>query len=141
MNKLFGIAAVLALFALAGIGIAKIGNANIAQSMGPGDALDDFGCRTEWAILHPGDQSGPMHGISIRLADVGVAQGPDNDHPAIYDVLNRRGTVLSQVQVLPGHVYSGSYQGKNYYISTLRTAPGFTFDAKWSEQLFTVCRQ
>jgi hypothetical protein len=142
LNKTLAIAAILSIVALFGIGIgyAKLTEATPLNVDSRG-TLDDFGCNTQWSITNAGESTASYNGIHARLVDVDVAQEPVNAHPAIYDILNRRNVVIEQVQILPGHVHRGSYQGRNYYISTLTTTPGFTINARWSEQLFTVCHQ
>ncbi|MFH1094997.1 MAG: S-layer protein [Candidatus Micrarchaeota archaeon] len=73
--------------------------------------------------------------FKLRLADISVAVGSGNTHPAILDVLDANDAVIGQVQVNPGetYTYTQSSTGQTIKIHVYRTAPGFTLNAKWAE--------
>ncbi len=73
--------------------------------------------------------------MKIRLADISVATGTANVHPAIIDVLDAAGAVIGQIQVNPGETYTFTQSGTSNQIKVhvYRTAPGFTLNAKWAE--------
>ncbi|MFH1306707.1 MAG: hypothetical protein ABIH83_03590 [Candidatus Micrarchaeota archaeon] len=73
--------------------------------------------------------------FKVRLADISVATGAANIHPAILDVLDANDAVVGQVQVNPGDTYTftQSSTGKTIKVHVYRTAPGFTLSAKWAE--------
>ncbi|PIT84897.1 hypothetical protein COU37_00025 [Candidatus Micrarchaeota archaeon CG10_big_fil_rev_8_21_14_0_10_45_29] len=73
--------------------------------------------------------------FKIRLADISVATGASNEHPAIIDVLDANDAVIGQIQVSPATTYTftQSSTGKSIKVHVYRTAPGFTLSAKWAE--------
>ncbi len=71
--------------------------------------------------------------FKVKLSDISVATGSDNSHPAIVDILDANGAVLSQQQILAGATYTYSSGGKSARIHVYQTSPGFTLNAKWAE--------
>ncbi|MCX8175024.1 MAG: S-layer protein [Candidatus Micrarchaeota archaeon] len=73
--------------------------------------------------------------FKIRLADISVAVGAENKHPAIIDILDANEAVVGQIQVDPGTTYTftQSGTGNSVKIHVYKTAPGFTLNAKWAE--------
>ncbi len=73
--------------------------------------------------------------FKIRLADISVATGATNLHPAIIDILDANDAVVGQIQVNPGetYTYTQSSTGSQIKVHVYRTAPGFTLNAKWAE--------
>ncbi len=73
--------------------------------------------------------------FKVRLADISVATGSANTHPAIIDVLDANDAVIGQIQVNPGDTYTftQSSTGSSIKVHVYRTAPGFTLNAKWAE--------
>lgn len=73
--------------------------------------------------------------MKVRLADISVATGTENKHPAIIDVLDSSDAVIGQIQVNPGDTYTFTQSGTSNQIKVhvYRTAPGFTLNAKWAE--------
>lgn len=142
MNKAYMIAAILAVAAMAGIAIAKLSPEALTGAASPGgDPADDYGCRTEYEITFAGESVTPVRGLRLELVDVTDAIGPENLHAGVYRLYNQQNQqITSEFLVFPGHVGRGTYNGKSYYVSTLQTAPGFTLNATWAENLFTVCR-
>jgi len=82
-------------------------------------------------ILHVGGELNTAH-FTARLADIDVAQGRNNDHPAIFDILGRNGNVLAQVTIAEGTQYVFRNNGHRLTIRVYQTAPGFNMDAKWA---------
>lgn len=73
--------------------------------------------------------------FKVRLADIAVATGSANTHPAIVDILDANDAVVGQIQVNPGDTYTftQSSTGQTIKVHVYRTAPGFTLNAKWAE--------
>jgi hypothetical protein len=73
--------------------------------------------------------------FKIRLADISVATGSTNEHPAIIDILDSSDAVIGQIKVNEGETYTftQSSTGKQINVHVYRTAPGFTMSAKWAE--------
>ena len=69
----------------------------------------------------------------IRLADISVATGKENDHPAIIDILDANDAVIGQAQVMVGDTYTFNSNGASVKIHVYATAPGFTLNSKWAE--------
>ncbi|MFA6327942.1 MAG: S-layer protein [Candidatus Micrarchaeia archaeon] len=73
--------------------------------------------------------------FKVRLSDISVATGTDNNHPAIIDVLDANDAVVGQVQVSVGTTYTFTQSGTSNQVKihVYNTAPGFTLNAKWAE--------
>ncbi|VVB57561.1 Uncharacterised protein [uncultured archaeon] len=73
--------------------------------------------------------------FKVRLADISVAVGADNTHPAILDVLDSNDQVVGQIQVTPGdtYTYTQSSTGSSIKVHVYQTAGGLTLSAKWAE--------
>jgi hypothetical protein len=71
--------------------------------------------------------------FKARLADISVATGSGNSHPAIIDVLDANGAVAGQIQVDAGTTYAFGSGANSVKIHVYKTAPGFTLNAKWAE--------
>ncbi|VVB99002.1 Uncharacterised protein [uncultured archaeon] len=73
--------------------------------------------------------------FKVRLADISVAVGTANEHPAIIDILDANEAVVGQIQVTPGSTYTftQSGTGNSVKIHVYKTAPGFSLSAKWAE--------
>ena len=70
--------------------------------------------------------------IKARLADISVAEGQSNDHPAIVDILDANDAILEKVKIAEGTTYVYSGTGGKTAISICQTAPGYTLSAKWA---------
>lgn len=107
-------------------------NQIMAQTTLPTPYFDDY-CPVEgWAILSVGE-SVKLGNWTARFADVSVAVGSDNRHPAILDVLDENGKMLEQVRVNPGESYTVRREsdGRSIVIKVNMTATGLTLSAKW----------
>ncbi|VVB57883.1 Uncharacterised protein [Candidatus Anstonella stagnisolia] len=73
--------------------------------------------------------------FKVRLADISVATGSDNSHPAILDVLDANDNVIGQITVAKDTTYTFTQTGTSNSVNVhvYRTAPGFTLNAKWAE--------
>ncbi len=73
--------------------------------------------------------------FKVRLADISVAVGAENTHPAILDVLDANDQVIGQIQVTPGdtYTYTQSSTGNSIKVHVYQTAGGLTLSAKWAE--------
>ncbi len=73
--------------------------------------------------------------FKVRLADISVAVGSTNTHPAIIDVLDSNDQVIGQIQVTPGDTYTftQSSTGSSIKVHVYQTAGGLTLSAKWAE--------
>ena len=71
--------------------------------------------------------------FKVRLSDISVATGSNNDHPAIIDVLDANDAVIGQVMVNTDQTYTFTNGGSQVKIHVYKTAPGFTLNAKWAE--------
>jgi len=73
--------------------------------------------------------------FKVRLADISVATGSDNSHPAILDVLDANDNVVGQITVAKDTTYTFTQSGtsNSVKVHVYRTAPGFTLNAKWAE--------
>jgi hypothetical protein len=73
--------------------------------------------------------------FKVRLADISVAVGSTNTHPAIMDVLDANDQVVGQIQVTPGdtYTYTQSSTGNSIKVHVYQTAGGLTLSAKWAE--------
>ena len=73
--------------------------------------------------------------FKVRLADISVATGADNSHPAILDVLDANDNVIGQITVAKDTTYTFTQSGtsNSVKVHVYRTAPGFTLNAKWAE--------
>ncbi len=83
--------------------------------------------------------------FSVRLSDVAVAQGENNEHPAILDILDRRGNLLAQTSVNPGSSYMFTSHNQNepiytLYVHVYETAPAFNLADKWASISVTEIR-
>ncbi len=83
-------------------------------------------------------QTVDSNGYKVRLADLAVAEGSQNLHAAIVDIMDANGTVLEQAKIDPNgkYVYSGA-SGK-IMISVCQTAAGFTLNSKWAKMKFST---
>lgn len=84
-------------------------------------------------IINVGDTWG-VYGARIRLADISIATGPNNAHPAIIDILDIDGVVVNRYQIPENGkcVFYNSSDGQNYSVEIFQTAPGYTLNAKWA---------
>ncbi|HQT44699.1 MAG TPA: hypothetical protein PLO51_01870, partial [Candidatus Micrarchaeota archaeon] len=71
--------------------------------------------------------------FKVKLSDISVATGQSNSHPAIVDILDANGAVLSQQQIEAGSTYTFTSGGQSARIHVYQTSPGFTLNAKWAE--------
>lgn len=73
--------------------------------------------------------------FKVRLADISVAVGAANTHPAIIDMLDSNDQVIGQIQVTPGDTYTftQSSTGSQVKVHVYQTAGGLTLSAKWAE--------
>ena len=71
--------------------------------------------------------------FKVRLSDISVAVGANNDHPAILDILDSNDAVVGQIQVDVDQTYTFTNGGNQVKIHVYKTAPGFTLNAKWAE--------
>lgn len=136
--------AVLALFALAtlsqgafaAVTSASAQNVVQANNVQLDDAvvapLLDPPARDNPRIMHVGDAVATER-LSVRLSDIGAAQGRNNDHPAIFDILDSNNQVIAQVSVMPRTTYTFTSQdGIALTIRVLATAAGFNQNARWA---------
>ncbi|MFH1095638.1 MAG: hypothetical protein V1728_05470 [Candidatus Micrarchaeota archaeon] len=87
----------------------------------------------KYDILSVGDRI-EAGGIRFRMADVSVAVGPNNSHPAILDVLDANGTVNDQIGVNPGETYDyRSPAGPTVKLRAYIVGKGMTLSASWAE--------
>jgi hypothetical protein len=88
---------------------------------------------SSYGIINVGDKLDSGE-VQIKLSDISVATGSTNQHPAILDILDSSGKVISQQQVNPGDTYNyRTDTGKSIRIHVYQTSPGFTLNAKWAE--------
>ena len=72
--------------------------------------------------------------IKVRLADISVAEGAENAHPAIVDILDANDNLLDQTKISVGSTFSyKTPSGKIAKIYIYKTAAGVTLAAKWAE--------
>ncbi len=71
--------------------------------------------------------------LTLRLADLGVSTGSDNNHSAIFDVLDSSNQIIDQIQLNPGASTVLSSNGNNYQVEVCQTAPGLTLNSKWAK--------
>ncbi len=73
--------------------------------------------------------------FKVRLADISVATGSKNTHPAILDIMDVNDAVIGQIQVNPCDMYTftQSSTGNQIKVAVFQTAPGLTLSAKWAE--------
>ena len=144
MKNGFALAAVIALVLLAGVGIAQVAAPQAVANNDRQNSLDEYGnCRTLYGIVNGGESlpsEGNLRGLRLHLVNV-TTDDDENVHnnPALWQVFDRRNHLVSEMNMTPGHVGSGQYSGRTYYVTTLQTSPGFTLHARWAEALFTVC--
>jgi len=88
----------------------------------------------DYRIISIGDQI-DAGTFKVRLADISVAVGAENTHPAILDVLDSNGQVVGQIQVTPGdtYTYTQSSTSNSIKVHVYQTAGGLTLSAKWAE--------
>ncbi|MFH1095402.1 MAG: hypothetical protein V1728_04250, partial [Candidatus Micrarchaeota archaeon] len=90
-------------------------------------------CSSDFTKLNIGQTLGSPSGIfKVRLADISVAVGSSNTHPAIFDVLDANDVVIGQVQVSQGTIYTftQSSTGNSVYINLCKTESGLTLPYK-----------
>ncbi len=80
-------------------------------------------------------QVADLGGLKLRLSDVSVATGSENEHPAILDMLDSSNQTIEQTYVLPGTVYDyrASRSAQPVHIRVFRANPGISLDSKWAE--------
>ncbi len=71
--------------------------------------------------------------IKVRLDDIALQTGANNEHPAIVSILDKNGNVIKQDQINPGTTQKETVNGVTYKIRVYKTAPGYTMGAKWAE--------
>ncbi|MEM4348633.1 MAG: S-layer protein [Candidatus Anstonellaceae archaeon] len=111
------------------------GNADIQNSYGvvAGGEIK-LAKEAKYGIINVG-QSLDAGNFKVKLADISVATGATNEHPAIIDILDANDQVVGQITVNEGETYSYTQPGTSNTIKihVYKTAPGFTLSAKWAE--------
>ncbi|VVB66752.1 Uncharacterised protein [Candidatus Gugararchaeum adminiculabundum] len=86
-----------------------------------------------YRVLHIGENLS-SGAYSVRLADIGLAEGATNVHPAAIEIYDANGVKLKEDKVDPGTTYSWTAtDGTNLKIKVYTTQPGYTLNSKWAE--------
>ncbi len=97
-------------------------------------------CSSDFTELNIGQTLGSPSGLfKIRLADIAVAVGSTNDHPAILDVLDSNDNLLTEVQVnkFGSYTYVNPSTGDTLQIQECRNNPGLTLASRWANVKLT----
>jgi len=105
----------------------------IVSGLDPAAGIVKLAVEASYGIISVSDKL-DAGDVQIQLADISVAIGPDNIHPAILNILDSTGLVLAQQQVNPGDTFTyHTSSGKDIKVHVYQTSPGFTADSKWAE--------
>lgn len=71
--------------------------------------------------------------VQVRLSDLSIRTNSDNQHMAIFDIIDKQGNTIDKCQVPVGGRFVFEHEGQNYAINVSRTALGFTLSSAWAK--------
>ena len=83
-------------------------------------------------IVNVGDVLEAQGGYTVRLDDI-KSGNTAAEQSAIVSILDSNGEVLKQTTVAPGSTSSISVAGDKILVRVYKTAPGYTYGAKWAD--------
>jgi hypothetical protein len=92
-----------------------------------------FAKESAYGTIHVGENI-TAGAYTIKLADIGLATGVSNIHPAAIEIYDSTGALLAEKQINPGATLSWKApDGNTVKIKVYQTQPGYTLQSKWAE--------